>query len=167
MEYSALDDLPQDTPLVGLTYSRESKTKAEMYSSDRSGRAWRPKTEVIETVTFDVPADASVDIRVSTDARGTLRRIVHHAAAKEESAPAWSRRFNAPEQVLGYNLQATHDVPWAQIFPPALTFVVRIDPKDTLVHVSVTDLKDAKAAVSDRFIKLDDFRNPSPISGNH
>jgi hypothetical protein len=160
MEYSALEDLPQDTPLVGLSYSRDSKTTADMYAR---GQPWRPETNVTETMTFDVPADASVEIRVSTDARGTLRRIVHHAVSKEESMPAWSRRFNAPEQVLGYNLAATHAAPWSKIFPPALTFSVRLEEKDSLVHVSVTDLNDPKAAVSDRFIKLAEFRSPSQI----
>lgn len=151
MEYSSLDET-RETPLVGLTYSRDAKTTADMHAG---GQPWRPQTTITETVTFDVPADASVEIRVSTDARGTLRRIVSHASSADTGVPAWSRRVDALER-----LQDPRTVPWTPVSPPALTFSVVIDPKDTLLHVSVTDLKDPRATITDRFIKLSDFRSP-------
>lgn len=162
MEYSSLDET-KDTPLVGVTYSRDAKSVAAIYSG---GRPWRPETKITETVTFDVPANASVEIRVSTDARGTLRRIVSHAAPTAETAPAWTRTGHHDRLMPGvFDVYST--VPWASVSPPALTFSVVIDPKDTLLHVSVTDLKDARATITDRFMKLSDFRSPheAPQSG--
>jgi hypothetical protein len=155
-------DTVRDEPLVSITFACETKRTAHVheYRSAR-GSARTPDPVKTETMTFDVHASASVEICVSTDARGTLRRIAHHAALDAAQTPAWAgTSVQAWRNRRGCDMDP--GTPWSATGPPALSFSVLLDAKDSVVHVSVTDLA-AGSKPTDRFLKLEEWRSPDPV----
>jgi hypothetical protein len=137
-----------DAQLVNVTYARTMSRAAKINKSpaaaiNPSSTPRMPQSETVETLTFEVAATVSVEVHVATDARGTVQRVVQHKSAGTHTrGPAVLHPFG--------------DVP-DKAFPAGLTFTVPFDPKDKLVHVSVTDLDDQR--VMDQFMKLDDWRS--------
>jgi hypothetical protein len=137
-----------DAPLVNVTYARTTSRVAKINKSpaaaaNPSSTPRMPQSQTVETLTFEVAVTVSVEVNVATDARGTVQRVVQH-----KSAGTQTRGLSV--------LHPFGDVP-DKAFPAGLTFTVPIDPKDKIVHVSVTDLDDQR--VMDKFMKLDDWRS--------
>lgn len=150
MQFSPGDYRPDAVlPLIKITY-----VKKQNRSIDLSGRKKNCGESCLEeALEIHIPATASVDLSISTDARGHQRRWLQQAPRSTATIDTPNQRSTDSVSIDQYD----YCKPGPRVpLDNGLTFQVALSPNDTIVHLRMTHADPAE--VSDVFVQLADCR---------